>query len=164
LKPCLRRACERDFPAILSLNAESVHFLSPLDAPRLAQLHREAALHLVACCGGEIAAFLLAFREGAHYDSENYRWFAARYSRFLYVDRVVVSAAHRGARIGDRLYAALFEHARASGVSTIVCEVDLDPPNPVSQRFHARRGFHEVGTQRVAGGAKRVSMQRLELA
>ena len=160
----LRAASAADFAAILALNAESVHFLSALDAPRLAALHAEAALHLVACSGAEIAAFLLAFREGAAYDSENYRWFAARYARFLYVDRVVVSAAQRGQRIGERLYAALFEHTRSSGVATVVCEYDLDPPNPVSQRFHAKHGFREVGTQHVAGGKKRVSMQALELA
>jgi predicted GNAT superfamily acetyltransferase len=160
----LRGATRDDFPAILALNAESVHFLSPLDEARLAALHREAALHLVARTGDEVVAFLLAFRESAEYDSENYRWFAARYARFLYVDRVVVSAAQRGARIGDRLYAALLEHARARGVATIVCEFDLEPPNPVSQGFHAKLGFREVGTQRVASGRKRVSMQALELA
>ncbi|MBM4384756.1 MAG: GNAT family N-acetyltransferase [Deltaproteobacteria bacterium] len=159
----LRPAGPTDFSAILALNAESVHFLSPLDAVRLAALHREAALRLVACRANEVAAFLLAFREGAAYDSENYRWFAARYPRFLYVDRVVVSAAQRGQRIGDALYAALFAHARESEVSTVVCEYDLDPPNPASQRFHAKHGFREVGTQLVAGGKKRVSMQLLEL-
>lgn len=159
----LRAASERDFATILALNAESVRFLSPLDAGRLAALHREAALHLVACDGDAVAAFLLAFREGAAYDSENYRWFATRYARFLYVDRVVVSGAQQGRGLGARLYAALFDFARAAGVATIVCEIDAEPPNPGSQRFHARFGFREVGSQRVAGGAKRVSMQALAL-
>ena len=159
----LRAAAEPDFAAILALNAESVRFLSSLDALRLAQLHAQAALHLVASVGDEVAAFLLCFREGAAYDSENYRLFAARYPRFLYVDRVVVSAAQRGARIGDALYAALFAHARANEVTTLVCEIDLEPPNAVSQRFHAKHGFREVGTQLVAGGKKRVSLQQLEL-
>jgi predicted GNAT superfamily acetyltransferase len=160
----LRAAGAGDFEAILALNAESVRFLSPLDAARLAALDREAALHLVACDAGAVVAFLLAFREGADYDSENYRWFAARFRRFLYVDRVVVSAARQAGGLGTQLYAALFAGARAAGVATIVCEIDVEPPNPTSQRFHARLGFREVGTQRVAGGAKRVSMQALELA
>jgi predicted GNAT superfamily acetyltransferase len=160
----LRAARAEDAEAILALNAESVHFLSPLDAARLAALQREAALQLVACEGGAVVAFLLAFREGADYDSENYRWFAARRARFLYVDRVVVSAALQGRGVGARLYAALLDFARAEGLGTVVCEIDADPPNPASQRFHARFGFREVGTQHVAGGRKRVSMQALELA
>jgi predicted GNAT superfamily acetyltransferase len=159
----LRAANEADFPAILALNDESVHFLSPLDDARLAALHAEAALHQVAVDAGEIAAFLIALREGAKYDSENYRWFAARYLRFLYVDRVVVGAAHRGKQLGARLYEALFAFARASEVSTIACEYDVDPPNPAAQRFHARLAFREIGTQVVAGGKKRVSLQLLEL-
>ena len=140
-----------------------MRFTSPLDAAQLAALHAEAALHRVAVVGDQIAAFLLALREGAKYESENYRWFAARYPRFLYVDRVVVSAAHRGERIGVQLYESLFELARATNLRTIVCEYDVDPPNPTSQRFHERFGFREVGTQRVAGGKKRVSLRLLEL-
>ena len=71
-----RDATPDDFPAILALNAESVHFLSPLDAPRLQRLHAQAAYHRIVTAGGGVAAFLLAFREGADYDSPNYRWFA----------------------------------------------------------------------------------------
>ncbi|HEU4427428.1 MAG TPA: GNAT family N-acetyltransferase [Myxococcota bacterium] len=159
----MRDAAPADFAAILALNEESVRFTSPLDATQLAALHGQAVLHRVAIVGDEIAAFLLALREGAQYESENYRWFAARYPRFLYVDRVVVSAAHRGERLGVELYEALFDFARVTNVRTITCEYDVDPPNPISQRFHARFGFREVGTQRAAGGKKRVSLQRLEL-
>jgi len=159
----LRDASPADFAAILALNEEAVHLLSPLDAKQLGALHAEAALHRVAIVAGEIAAFLLALREGAKYESENYRWFAARYPRFLYVDRVVVSAAQRGRQLGARLYESLFAFARADGLTRIVCEYDVDPPNLASQRFHARFGFREVATQRVAGGKKRVSLQLLEL-
>ena len=43
----IRDAAPRDFPAILALNAESVHFLSPLDEARLRRLHTQAARHRV---------------------------------------------------------------------------------------------------------------------
>jgi predicted GNAT superfamily acetyltransferase len=163
VKLVLRDATPADFAAVLALNAESVHFLSPLDSARLVTLHREAALHWVGCLDAEVVAFLLAFREGAAYDSENYRWFAARYAQFLYVDRVVVGAAHQGRGFGARLYEELLSFARANRVPAVVCEYDLDPPNATSQRFHAKFGFREVGTQLVAGERKRVSMQALEL-
>jgi uncharacterized protein len=148
-----------DFPAILRLNRESEHFLSPLTLARLAGLHGRAAYHRVAVLEGDVLGFLLAFSEGSDYDSPNYRWFAARYDRFLYIDRVVVSKAHRGKRLGALLYEDLFSFAGKSGAERVVCEFDIDPPNAISRALHARFGFREVGTQWVAAGRKQVSLQ-----
>lgn len=155
----LRDACDADFDAILSLNLQFEHFLSPLNRARLAHLHRQAAYHWVLQQNGSVVAFLLALREGADYESENYRWFGSRFASFLYVDRVVVAAECQGQRLGVRLYDDLFRCARASGVPRVACEFDLDPPNAASSRFHAGFGFQEVGTQWVAAGHKRVSLQ-----
>lgn len=153
----IRDARTADFPAILALNAESEHFLSPMSAARLAHLHAEAAYHRVVEVDAQVAAFLLAFREGADYDSPNHRWFKERYASFLYIDRVVVAAAHRGKRFGAALYEDVFALAVEHGVATVTCEFDVDPPNEISQRFHARFGFREVGTHWY--GKKRVSLQ-----
>ncbi len=155
----LRDATTADFPAILRLNGESEHFLSPLTPTRLAQLHGQAAYHQVAVLEREVLGFLLVFREHADYDSPNFRWFAARYTRFLYIDRVVVSTAHQGKRLGALLYEDLFAFAGTSGAGRVVCEFDIDPPNEISRKFHARFGFREVGTQWVATGRKQVSLQ-----
>ena len=160
----LRPATHTDFPAILELNAASVAALSPLDAERLAWLHGMAAVHAVIEADGEVGAFVLALREGTSYDSPNYRWFAERYPRFLYVDRIVVDAALRGRQAGARLYAQVFAHAEAAGVPWVTCEFDLDPPNPASASFHARFGFQELGQHRVAGGSKQVSLQAAPVA
>ena len=154
-----RPATPADFPAILALNAAVVHLTSPLDAERLAALHAQAALHRVAEHDGRVVAFLLALREGADYASPNYRWFAARYPRFLYVDRVVVAAAAPRLGFGSALYADLFAHAAAQDVATLACEYDLEPPNPRSAQFHAKHGFCEVGQQTLYGGQKSVSLQ-----
>jgi len=159
----LRDATPADFPAILALNEAHVAVLSPLDAPRLARLHREAASHRVAEADGTVVAFLLALREGATYDSVNYRWFAARYPRFLYVDRVVIEPAARGQGLADRLYDDLLAAARCQEIGLVTCEIDVVPPNPASTRFHARRGFREVGRQSVQDGKKEVSLQVLAL-
>ena len=97
-------------------------------------------------------------REGTAYDSPNYLWFAARYPRFLYVDRVVVAVAEQGKRLGAALYDELFASTQRADATVITCEFDLEPPNEASRRFHARYGFLEVGTQRLPGG-KRVSLQ-----
>ena len=147
-----------DHARLLALNAASVEKLSPLDPPGLAALLQEADLALAAVVDGVVAGFVIALREGARYASPNYRWFAGRYPRFLYVDRVVVGASMRGAGVGRALYAAVFERAREAGLAHVACEYDIEPPNPESARFHAARGFREVGTQALAGG-KRVSLQ-----
>jgi hypothetical protein len=159
----LRDAGPRDHSAILRLNAQSVSFLSPLDASALQHLAQQAAylrvIELGGEAGSEVAAFLLALGPGADYASENYRWFAARYPQFLYIDRVVVASEHHGRGLGRAMYGDLFAFAREHACPRVVCEFDVQPPNPVSEAFHARFGFREVGSQWVRGGLKRVSLQ-----
>lgn len=155
----MRRARSDDFPAILAMNLESEHFLSPLDLAGLEKLDRQAALHQVVERDGRPVAFLLVLAEHADYASPNYRWFADRYDRFLYVDRVVVARAARGTGAGRRLYESLFRYAATHAVPRVACEIDVEPPNPGSAAFHDRFGFREVGQQAIRGGAKRVSLR-----
>jgi hypothetical protein len=160
----LRDATSADFPAILALNEAFVVVLSPLDDARLSRLHAQAALHRVIESAGRVEAFLLAFREGADYDSPNYRWFAQRYPRFLYVDRIVVAGGAQARGAGRRLYRELYAQAVRDAVPLITCEFDVEPPNPASERFHAKLGFREVGRQSLYGGSKTVSLQALDVA
>lgn len=163
----LRDFSSADFPAILQLNKASEHFLSPMDAARLALLAGEASVRVVAEIAQEeqkhIAGFLMCFREGCAYDSPNYRWFAERYARFLYIDRVVVAQHFLGRGVGKRLYQEMLKRAQAQAITQVCCEYDLDPPNPVSARFHHDFGFREVGQQVVGAGKKNVSLQMLDL-
>lgn len=155
----LRAATHADFAPILALNEESVALLSPLDAAGLGALGAQADAHWVAERDGAVVAFLVALREGAAYASPNYRWFSARYARFLYVDRVVVARELRGSGVGTLLYRRLFEHAARTNAERVACEIDVDPPNSQSEAFHARFGFREVGQQRVQNGKKCVSLR-----
>ncbi len=159
----IRESTESDFEALLRLNAESEHFLSPLPLPRLQFLHGQAWYRRLIGRDEVVLGFMLAFREGADYDSPNYRWFAARYAQFLYIDRIVIGSIARGQGLAARLYEDLFTRARGEGITRITCEFDVDPPNEPSRRFHERFGFREVGRQRVAGGKKSVSLQELLL-
>jgi hypothetical protein len=148
LDPIVRAALSR----LLALNNAHAEALSPLDADGLASLVRQA-FH--ARCAG-LDAFVLALDETADYANPNFRWFSERHSRFVYVDRIVVAPAARGGGIARRLYEDLFEHATRAGHGLIGCEVNLDPPNPESDAFHAALGFTEVGRARLPGGAKTV--------
>lgn len=69
----VRAIADADTPAILALNLESEAVLSPMGAERYAHLRSEAAYAHVVEDDGAVVAFLLAFREGADYDSVNYQ-------------------------------------------------------------------------------------------
>jgi len=131
------------YPGVLELNAGVVEKTGPLDEARLAWMVSEAFQAVT--IGGGADAFLIAFAEGAAYDSPNYLWFAARYPRFVYVDRIVVAEHARGHGLARRLYEDLMAHTRASGRTVLTCEVNRAPPNPGSDAFHAALGFFEVG-------------------
>lgn len=159
----IRPATVKDYKAILSLNEDLVHYLSPMDKVKLKHLHEQAELLWVALADGEVAAFLLALGQGKDYDSVNYTWFESRYDRFLYIDRVVVSTAHQGRGIGKKLYSTIRTYAKTLGYPVLTAEIDIEPPNLDSLEFHKAFGFSEVGRQSVADGKKVVSLQCLDL-
>ncbi|HEV7669350.1 MAG TPA: GNAT family N-acetyltransferase [Thermoanaerobaculia bacterium] len=159
----IRDATPADFETILALNLESEHFLSPMSREVLEILHGAATYHRVVFLDGKVEAFLLAFREGTLYDGQHYLWFAERYPSFLYVDRVVVGGMAQGQGLGSVLYDDLFAYARRIGVPRVTCEIDVEPPNEASHRFHAKYGFREVGRQPAGSGTKVVSMQEAPL-
>jgi predicted GNAT superfamily acetyltransferase len=130
-----------------------------MDEARLAVLDGLSCYHRVACADGKVAGFLLAMCSGTPYENENFEWFARRYSQFIYVDRIVVSSAFKGLRVGSSLYDDLFRHARDAGIGLVTCEYNIVPPNEPSRSFHEKFGFEEQGTRWAAGGDKRVSMQ-----
>lgn len=156
--PRIREARDADRIAILALNLESEHLLSPMDGHRLAELRGYSALQRVVELDGQVVGFLLALPAGTAYDSPNYRWFDAAREGFLYVDRIVISEEYRGRGLASALYDDLFAFARTEGVAEIACEFNVDPPNAASRVFHASYGFAEVGTQTLADG-RVVSMQ-----
>jgi predicted GNAT superfamily acetyltransferase len=115
----IRDISEADYPAVLDLNMESVHFLSPLPRERLERLLAQSAYHKVMEEDGRIAAFILAFLADAEYDSPNFLWLKNRCESFLYIDRLVVRSDCRGKGFGTSLYRDLFSHARAIQIPRI---------------------------------------------
>ena len=147
--------------AILALNNAHAAELSLLDASALRAL-LDGAFYAKRI--GDLEAFIIALDENhREYDSPNYRWFQARMPHFIYVDRVVVSANARGKGHARRLYVDLIDRARAAGHHVLVCEVNLDPPNPASDAFHAALGFEQIGTAKVHEMEKSVRYFALRL-
>lgn len=149
----ISRVSPEDEPAILALNNEHAAELSWLEPERLSFLLGEA---FYARRIGKLEAFIMTFDQDAHYDSPNFLWFREHYPRFVYVDRVVVAGHARGRGHARRLYQDLFDHASAAGQAIVTCEVNIDPPNPGSDAFHAALGFAEVGDAVIHGGKKAV--------
>ena len=159
----IRQAKISDFPRILDINAAEEEKTSRIDLARITQLDSWSDYHRVAVVDDEVVGFLLVMSETSDYDGENFRWFVERYGRFLYIDRIVIdgSAARRG--VGSALYGDLIQFAATQSWSTLCCEINVSPPNPVSHAFHAHFGFEEVGLSAEAGAPKVVSYQVTEI-
>lgn len=106
--------------------------------------------------------FMLAYDETASLDSVNFNWFKRRYPRFVYIDRVVIAAPARGRGLARRLYRELIGAAVAAGHTVVGCEVNIEPPNPISDAFHASIGFTEVGQATLADRGKTVRYLALQ--
>ena len=126
----------------LALNNEHAVELSHASPSQFSEL---VAAAKIAFGLADPVAFLLAYDETSPYCGANYLWFKSRYDRFVYVDRVVVEPRARGRGIAGAFYQELFRRARTSGHETICAEINIQPPNPGSDTFHARLGFREVG-------------------
>ena len=159
----IRDAQPGDFDYILGLNAKDVIVLSPMDSAKADYFLRKAELFQIAEVDGQPAAFMIVMREGTDYESENYVWFSKKYPEFLYIDRIVIDEPFRSAGLGRKLYDAVKDHARSTGVGVVTCEVDTIPYNGPSLKFHEAMGFKEVGEQIIRGGAIKVSLKACEL-
>lgn len=159
----IRNARPEDYDFILNVNEVNVEVLSPMPMERMLWLKEMSDMFVVAEVNGELAAFLIALREGQPYDSENYVWFSEKYPQFLYIDRIVIDEPFRAAGLGRVLYQAVKDRAIETGVKVVTCEVDTIPYNETSLKFHEAMGFREVGEQIIRGGAIKVSLKACEL-
>lgn len=98
------------------------------------------------------AALLIAFDQKAPYENPNFQFFRGRHRRFIYVDRLITASHARRGGLARRLYGDLFLRAAEAGLRVVGCEVNLDPPNPASDAFHAGMGFVEVGRALLENG------------
>ena len=158
----VRALTAQDAAWFLPLNNAAVPHVNALDEAALAALLAEASWTAAVEHEGRPAGGLIAFGPGASYASPNYRWFDARHDDFLYVDRIVVDAAFRGAGLGKALYGALRDHAQGR-TGLLACEVNERPANPASLAFHEAFGFRIVGHQETEGGAKSVALMEMAL-
>jgi predicted GNAT superfamily acetyltransferase len=101
-------------------------------------------------------ALLIALEHNAAYVNPNFMWFKATRESFVYIDRIIVSISGRGQGIARTLYEDLLTAAKRAGHDRVVCEVNIEPPNPASEAFHVAMGFEEIGQATILNGTKTV--------
>ena len=160
-RPALRLYRDRDLDALVAVNDAAYPAVPITPAAELAELIGMSSVAVVVD-DGAAAGFVLGMPPGLAYQSENYLFFSARArehgTTFVYVDRIVLAAHLRGRGLGPQLYEAVFDEARRVEADEVLCEVNLEPPNPGSLAFHTRLGFVEVGRQSTKGGANLVAL------
>ena len=152
-----RALVANDLDAVHALNEAAVPAVSSVSVAQLRELDKMATQFVLAHCDKSLAGFLILMAPGARYASVNYQWFSARYSQFLYVDRIVIDPSFHRQGIASAFYTRAWRDAQRQSIP-LSCEVNVIPPNPQSMAFHLDFGFHEVGRQRSEGGDKLVSL------
>ena len=135
------------FDFILESNNINKPQVGYLHKERLELLLKQANYCKIAKLNGEAAGFLLCLPENKEYDSTNYEWVSKRFSNFVYIDRISVLPKFQNEKIGSALYTDLIFYSALEGYDSILCEVNILPPNPGSIRFHKRFDFEECGSQ-----------------
>jgi uncharacterized protein len=144
----------RDATSVLLLNNLNAEETSTLDEASLKAL-LDMAFYARGIERGA-TAFLIALEHSAAYVNPNFMWFKASRPSFVYIDRIVVSISARGRGIARLLYEDLFAAAKQAGHDRVVCEVNIEPPNPVSEAFHLAMGFEAVGQATIHNNRKTV--------
>lgn len=161
----IRRYGPADAEAVLALNAANVPEVGPMDAEKLAGFADWAPYFTVVEVDGAIVAMLIGLGEDAPYGSPNYAWFVERYPLFAYIDRVAVAESQRGAGWGPALYRDFEQWAVDTQKPRLCAEVNVEPPNPRSLRFHEIYGFESIEHVEPYGTADyRVAMLVKELS
>ena len=146
-QPIVRNIESADLTWVLAINNANTPGVSELT---LSELETDIAncLHALAIDNehGEVCAFCITFAPDAPDAGANHRWFADRFESFVYLDRIAIDPTYQNLGLGVLLYQSVEQQMIDSAQhSLLCCEVNLEPPNPGSLRFHHRIGFTEVG-------------------
>jgi uncharacterized protein len=146
-QPIVRNIEITDVARVLEINNANTPGVSELTLSEL-ETDIKNCLHALAIDNehGEVCAFCITFAPDAPDAGANHQWFADRFESFVYLDRIAIDPTYQNLGLGVLLYQSVEQQMIASAQhSLLCCEVNLEPPNPGSLRFHHRIGFTEVG-------------------
>jgi hypothetical protein len=146
-QPIVRNIEITDVARVLEINNANTPGVSELTLSEL-ETDIKNCLHALVIDNehGEVCAFCITFAPDAPDAGVNHQWFADRFESFVYLDRIAIDPTYQNLGLGVLLYQSVEQQMIASAQhSLLCCEVNLEPPNPGSLRFHHRIGFTEVG-------------------
>ena len=133
-----------DIDAMWAINEQGLPGTGKVSKKEIVQLLEFSSLSVGAYDQGELVGFVVCLPPKTAYGSLNYAWFNEHYESFVYVDRIAVSEENRNKGVGSALYDHVVSYSKQHG-APVAAEVNREPPNPGSMRFHNRFGFEEVG-------------------
>ena len=140
----IRQLGKSDVDSIWKINEDGLPGTGKVSPEEIEALLDFSSLAVGAYCGEVLAGFVICLPPKTAYGSLNYAWFNKRYNEFLYVDRIAVATQYQNQKIGTLLYDFVKRNAIENGIP-VTAEVNIQPPNPGSMRFHDRHGFQQVG-------------------
>ena len=153
-QPIVRNIIGTDVTRALQINNANKPGVSELTLSEL-ETDIKNCLHALAIDNehGEVCAFCITFAPDAPDAGANHQWFAERYKSFVYLDRIAIDSNYQNRGLGALLYQTVEQRMLDSAEhSLLCCEVNIEPPNPGSLRFHKRIGFSEYGMESTAPG------------
>jgi predicted GNAT superfamily acetyltransferase len=140
----IRILSQTDVQSIWAINEQGLPGTGQVSQQELSDLLNISTLSIGAFREEELLGFVICLSPETTYSSLNYAWFNNKYDDFIYVDRIAVLTDCRDEGIGSKLYEEVITYSQENAVP-IAAEVNLNPPNPGSMRFHHRFRFVEVG-------------------
>jgi len=158
----IRDVREHELELVLAMNNAAGPSILPMDAEKVRFFWEQADYFRVLEQDGVVTGFLVAFSDQAVHDSSNFRWFKKRYSKFLYIDRIIIATPRRGGGRGRAFYADVMSFAEPRWAK-LCCEVFLGVGYDPALLFHGSFGFREVGQQTMDTTALRACMLMKDL-
>jgi len=142
----IREVHSRDIEDVLKLNNESIPAVNKLQKGDLENILSMSKKSWVIEVDEHIVAALITLESGEQYQSDNYIWLETQFKNFCYVDRIMVDVHAKRNGYGKQLYLNLETYAKEMDMEVLLCEVNVEPPNPQSLAFHTDLGwepFHD---------------------
>jgi predicted GNAT superfamily acetyltransferase len=140
----LRNATADDLESIWEINESNTPAVGSILPDQLSFLYKQSFQCFVVA-DHQVRAFCITFKPASPYTSPNYLWFSNRFKHFVYLDRIAVAKGFQNMGLGSLLYSEVEREMKTERFSSLLCcEVNVEPPNPGSLRFHLRAGFREL--------------------
>jgi len=140
----IRSLSQIDVQSIWDINEQGLPGTGQVSKDEISTLLNLSSHSIGAFRNDRLIGFVICLSPRKNYGSLNYAWFNENYDQFIYVDRIAVLESCRNEGVGSILYEMVLSFSEENAVP-IAAEVNLEPPNPGSMRFHQRFGFEEVG-------------------